>query len=63
MSLTANDIIIKLCDNGYEAYLTGGVVRDLFNDKKANDEDITTNATPEEINKLFFDAKINLVGK
>jgi len=63
MSLTANDIIIKLCNNGYKAYLTGGAVRDLFIGKIPNDEDITTNATPKEINRLFHNFKINSVGK
>ncbi|MDP3725908.1 MAG: HD domain-containing protein [bacterium] len=38
---------------GFEAYLVGGCTRDLFMDKKPKDWDITTNATPEEIQKLF----------
>jgi len=61
--ISANNIINKLCDNGYKAYLTGGAVRDLFVGKIPNDEDITTNATPEEIEKLFFNSKISTVGK
>jgi poly(A) polymerase/tRNA nucleotidyltransferase (CCA-adding enzyme) len=40
-------------DAGYEAYLVGGCVRDMFLDKKPKDWDITTNATPEEIQKLY----------
>ena len=61
--MDANQIIKTLCDNGFQAYLTGGAVRDLFSGKTPNDEDITTNATPEEIEKLFPDSKINSVGK
>lgn len=38
---------------GFEAYLVGGCIRDLFMDKKPKDWDITTNVTPEEIQKLF----------
>lgn len=38
---------------GYEAYLIGGCVRDLFLEKEPKDWDITTNAKPEEIQKLF----------
>ncbi len=38
---------------GFEAYLVGGCTRDLFMEKKPKDWDITTNATPEEIQKLF----------
>jgi len=42
-----------LQDNGFEAYLVGGCVRDLFNNTKPKDWDITTNATPDRIQALF----------
>jgi len=49
--------IIKVFQaNGFEAYLVGGCVRDLFLKRKPNDWDITTNATPLEIQKLFPDS-------
>src|SRR3989344_6123534 len=38
---------------GFEAYLVGGCVRDLLMDKEPTDWDVTTNANPEEIIKLF----------
>jgi tRNA nucleotidyltransferase (CCA-adding enzyme) len=38
---------------GYEAYLVGGCVRDLVLEREPKDWDITTNATPEEIQALF----------
>src|SRR3989344_5688123 len=38
---------------GFEAYLIGGCVRDLLLKKKPKDWDFTTNATPEEIMKIF----------
>jgi poly(A) polymerase/tRNA nucleotidyltransferase (CCA-adding enzyme) len=38
---------------GFEAYLIGGCVRDTLLGRKPNDWDFTTNATPEEIIKLF----------
>src|SRR3990167_4818374 len=38
---------------GLEAYLIGGCVRDLLLKKKPKDWDFTTNATPEEIMKIF----------
>jgi tRNA nucleotidyltransferase (CCA-adding enzyme) len=44
------------CENGYQIYLVGGCVRDLLSDRKVKDWDFTTNATPEEILKLFPDA-------
>jgi len=38
---------------GFEAYLVGGCVRDLFMDREPKDWDITTNARPEQIIELF----------
>ena len=38
---------------GFEAYLVGGCVRDLFLDRKPKDWDLTTNASPEQIIGLF----------
>jgi len=43
----------KLLDSGFEAYLVGGCVRDLILKRKPKDWDITTNAKPEEIQKIF----------
>ncbi|OHA87683.1 MAG: hypothetical protein A3A96_03315 [Candidatus Zambryskibacteria bacterium RIFCSPLOWO2_01_FULL_39_39] len=42
-----------LKDAGFEGYLVGGCVRDLFMGRKPKDWDITTNATPEKIIPLF----------
>lgn len=41
---------------GFEAYLVGGCVRDLLLNRAPKDWDITTNATPEEIQKVFPDS-------
>ena len=38
---------------GFEACLVGGCVRDVLLEKEPKDWDITTNATPEEIQKIF----------
>ncbi len=43
----------RLTDVGFEAYLVGGCVRDLFLGRKPVDWDITTNATPEQIMASF----------
>ena len=40
---------------GFEAYVVGGCVRDLYLGRTPKDWDITTNATPEEIQKVFPD--------
>lgn len=38
---------------GYKAYLVGGAVRDIFLHKKPDDWDVATNATPQDVMKLF----------
>ncbi|MCG2696137.1 MAG: HD domain-containing protein [Candidatus Portnoybacteria bacterium] len=38
---------------GFEVYIVGGCVRDLLLGQKPKDWDITTNAKPEQIRKLF----------
>ena len=43
----------KLKEAGFEAYLVGGCVRDLFLGYKPKDWDVTTNAKPEDIVALF----------
>ena len=39
--------------SGFEAYIVGGAVRDLLINLKPKDFDIATNATPQEILKVF----------
>lgn len=41
---------------GYEAYLVGGCVRDLIIGREPKDWDVTTNATPEQIQAVFPDS-------
>ncbi len=48
-----NLIMEKLKKAGYEAFIVGGCVRDLLRGEKPQDWDITTNARPEEIKKIF----------
>ncbi|MGB9743618.1 MAG: CCA tRNA nucleotidyltransferase [Minisyncoccales bacterium] len=49
-------IVQKLKENGYEAYAVGGCVRDVLRGIEPMDWDITTNAKPKEIQKLFPDS-------
>ncbi len=46
-------IIDRLLENGYEAYMVGGCVRDCILGKEPKDWDITTNAKPLEVVELF----------
>lgn len=45
--------------SGFEAYIVGGCVRDVLLGKMPNDWDITTNAIPEEIQRIFPDSYYN----
>ena len=47
------DTIRALNDMGFEAYAVGGCVRDFILGREPYDWDITTNAKPEEIQKIF----------
>jgi poly(A) polymerase/tRNA nucleotidyltransferase (CCA-adding enzyme) len=49
-------ISTKLKEASHEAYLVGGCVRDLILKKTPKDWDLTTNATPEQIQSLFTDS-------
>lgn len=43
----------KLTDAGFQAYIVGGAVRDLLTGVEPDDWDFTTDARPEEIQRLF----------
>lgn len=49
----AASVTKKLREAGFDAYLVGGCVRDLFLDRKPKDWDVTTNAKPEDIQRIF----------
>lgn len=46
-------ILDILCQNGFEAYIVGGCVRDMLMGKAPNDYDVTTSAKPEDIMRIF----------
>jgi len=49
----AGEIISRLENRGFEAYLVGGCVRDLLMGLKAKDYDICTSALPDDVCRLF----------
>ncbi len=59
-------ILIKFQKAGFEIYVVGGPVRDILLKRKVSDWDFTTNATPNQILKLFpkgfYDNKFGTVG-
>ncbi|MCI8393880.1 MAG: hypothetical protein HFH86_00140 [Bacilli bacterium] len=46
-------VLKKLNQNGYEAYIVGGYVRDFLRNQKSSDVDICTNALPKDVHKIF----------
>ncbi len=46
-------VVETLEKGGFQAYLVGGCVRDIFLGRTPKDWDATTNATPDQIQKLF----------
>lgn len=58
ISTNALKVLNRLNSAGFEAYLVGGSVRDLLLGKVPKDFDIATSATPNEIRKLFRNARI-----
>lgn len=53
---------LKTCEGlqkaGFEAFIVGGAVRDLLLNFKPKDFDIATDATPEEVNRIFRRSRI-----
>ena len=49
----AQDVVKKLKENGFEAFVIGGCVRDLLVGREVEDWDVATVARPEEIQKIF----------
>lgn len=51
-------IVRKLQENGHDAYIVGGAVRDLLLGRHPKDYDIVTDAQPPRIKKLFYRSRI-----
>lgn len=60
------EIYKKLQNANFEVYFVGGCVRNIILKKDAKDWDLTTNAAPEDILKIFpngfYDNKFGTVG-
>lgn len=58
LSSGAHKTIESLQKAGFEAYIVGGAVRDLLLNRIPKDFDIATDATPEEVNRIFRRSRI-----
>jgi poly(A) polymerase len=58
ISPNALSVLNRLNSAGFDSYLVGGGVRDLLLRKSPKDFDVATNATPQQIRKLFKNARI-----
>lgn len=58
LSFAAEKVVRRLHNEGYEAYVVGGAVRDLLLGIEPKDFDVATNAVPEEVRKIFRRSRI-----
>ena len=58
ISSAAIKVLYRLKDEGYTAYIAGGGVRDLLLDRHPKDFDVATDATPEQIRKMFRNCRL-----
>ncbi len=58
ISKNALKVLYKLGEEGFHAYLVGGGVRDLLLGNHPKDFDIATDAAPEDIKRIFRNARI-----
>lgn len=52
---SAEYVLSKLKENGYQAYVVGGAVRDFLMGKTPHDYDLTSDALPSQISDVFKD--------
>ena len=51
--LPVKDVLDRLCEAGYEAFLVGGCVRDVLRGVQPHDYDLTTNALPADMHRVL----------
>jgi poly(A) polymerase len=58
ISPAALKVMQRLHDNGFQAFLVGGGVRDILLNLQPKDFDIATNAHPEQVHALFKNSRL-----
>lgn len=57
-SPSALKVLYRLKDNGYDAYLVGGCIRDVLLGVEPKDFDVVTSATPEQVKACFNNCRL-----
>ena len=60
--MEAKEVLRKIEEKGFEAYIVGGYVRDKLMGIETSDIDICTNATPRQVQEIFKGAKLPFEG-
>lgn len=58
ISFAAEKVVKRLHQEGFQAYVVGGAVRDLLLSIEPKDFDVATDATPEQVRKVFRRSRI-----
>ena len=58
ISSAALRVLYRLNEAGFGAHLVGGAVRDLLLGGRPKDFDVATNATPEDVKRLFRNCRL-----
>ncbi len=58
ISENALKVLYRLKNAGYQAYLVGGGVRDLLLGREPKDFDVATDATPEQVRRVFRNCRL-----
>ena len=57
------DVVDRLKQSGFETYIVGGAIRDLLQDRRPKDYDISTAATPEQVREVFGRRSVRIIGR
>jgi len=57
------ELFKRMNKHGYAAYIVGGAVRDLLLDRIPKDYDVATDASPEQIRKVFGRNRARIIGR
>lgn len=57
------EVVGRLKQAGFETYIVGGAIRDLLQNRRPKDYDISTAATPEQVREVFGRRSVRIIGR